>query len=771
MVSYPFYREFRDRNQVFDGLLTASWGRKVAMRAGSAESEVVIGRMISGNFFGTLGVGAVAGRTIQESDDRVRGGSPVVALSYGLWTRRFARSPSVLGSRLNINGYPFQVVGVLQPGFHGIEPGTETDLYMPIHMTAQVFSSVGDGWQDAGWYWLWAMGRLKPGVTAKQAQAALNTLAPHVAEAVGLPSQVKLPPLEVLPGARGSLLSTSRLERPVLLLMCATGFVLLIACANVANLWMAGAAARGREMAIRTAVGAGRWRLMRQLLTESALVAALGGIAGVLLAFWVSDALTAAIGGFLGSFRASSPLNVRVLAFAASVSVISGAIFGLWPAWRASRSSVAEAMRPAGISAAGGGRFGGRVLVAAQVALSAILLVGAGLFARTLGNLREIDTGFQRDRVLLVDVQPGEMGYSGQRLRIFYDTLLERARSHPGVAAASLSLLTPLSGAFRTSTMTGEGFQHRPGGRRDYYVNPVSAGYFATIGIPMLMGRDFRPEDEPVVAGAGEFIGPGRRVRDLPRPEIAARPRRVVIINESLARHFFGTANAIGRRISFGDQFWAKSALEVVGVVKDIRHQSVTQTANYILYTPNWIEGAEQRTLAVRTTGDPKQLVAAIRADVRALDAGVPVQETLTLDDQFNKMIGTQRLLAHLSTAFGLLAAVLAAIGLYGVLAQGVARRTREIGIRMALGADRRSVVGMIVRESGAVVLGGMAAGIAGAAMLTRLIAGLLYGVKPLDPLAFSAAAVLLLAVCLTAAWVPARRAASVDPLEALRNE
>ena len=448
--------------------------------------------------------------------------------------------------------------------------------------------------------------------------------------------------------------------------------------------------------------------------------------------------------------------------------MITALTFGLLPAWRASRTSVAEAMRPTGISATGGRTFGARLLTAGQVALALILLVGAGLFARTLGNLRAVDSGMEREHVLLITVQPSELGYSGQRLRAFYDSFAERARSHNGVISASLSLLTPLSGAFRTSTIGAEDYR-APDPHREYYVNPVSAGYFSTMGVPMLAGRDFRPEDEPVLAAEGGFMSVGTTVRNMSRPA-PARVKRVAILSESLARRFFGSANAVGRRVSYGDQFWPDAAMEVVGVVKDVRYESLQKPVTEIMYTPNWVAGAEWRTLAVRTA-NPKRLVPALRADLRALDPAVPLEEAITLADQVDARLSTQRLLAHLSTAFGLLAALLAAIGLYGVLANNVARRTKEIGIRMALGADRGSVLRMILRESGAIALAGTAAGLAGAAMLTRLVARLLFGVKPLDIIAFGGAAVLLLTVCLVAAWLPARRAASVDPIQALRYE
>ena len=674
----------------------------------------------------------------------------------------------MLGSQVSLNGYPLRIVGVVEPAFHGLEAGRESDVYIPIHMTGEVFPSFAKGWSTAGWHWLWTVGRLQPGVTVRQAEAALNVLAPQVAAAVTQPTQQRdLPPVEVAPGAQGTPYLRRTLERPVALLMGITGLVLLIACVNAANLWLAGAAARRREMAIREAVGASRWRLMRQLLTESALVAALGGAAGLLLASWVSDVLAARLPGAnaSGSFahgRARAGVHRGRLA-AHGAAVRFGARLARQP-FECGLSHAAGGhlrhgrphLRRAGVDRGAGGVIahparGGRA-VRAHAGQLARYRCGHGPRSRPPG-----------------DIQPADLGYSGQRLRAFYDDFAERARSHPGVTSASLSLLTPLSGAFRTATLGAEGYR-APDPHREYYVNPVSAGYFATMGIPMLAGRDFLPGDEPAVAAAGGFANSGVSIRgERPRPELA--PRRVAILSESLARRFFGSANAVGRRLSYGGQFWPDAAFEVVGMVKDVRYESLQKPVTEIMYTPNWVGGAEWRTLAVRTTGDPKRLVAALRADLRALDSAVPVQEAITLADQVDARLSTERLRAHLSTAFGLLAVLLAAMGLYGVLANGVVRRTREIGIRMAMGADRRRVLRMVLRESGAVALGGIAAGLAGAAALTRLIGRVLYGVKPLDLATFAGAAVLLLAVCLAAAWLPARRAASVDPIHALRYE
>jgi predicted permease len=396
-----------------------------------------------------------------------------------------------------------------------------------------------------------------------------------------------------------------------------------------------------------------------------------------------------------------------------------------------------------------------------------VLLVCAGLFAGTLRNLRNIDPGFNREHVLLVNAAPGEHGYKGRRLRGFFESLADRARSHPGVMSASLSLITPLSGASRTTTVHVEGYQPAKGEEMELDFNNVGRGYFATMGIPMLVGRDFRPEDEPVETVEGGPVGAGVTERG-ERPRPAAVARRVAIVNESFVRHFLAGGSPIGRRLSY---YGSDASFEIVGVVRDVHYRSLTRRTPYMIYVPSWTEGAEWRMLAVRTADEPKALISAIRADLRALDPGIPMHEAITLADQVDATLTSERLMAHISTAFAIIALLLAAVGLYGVLAQNVARRTKEIGIRMALGADRRRILRMVLWQTGTLAVAGILLGAAGAAAAARLVAKMLYGVQPLDLRAFAAAAALLLAVALGAAWLPARRAASVDPTDALHYE
>lgn len=770
--TYPEYREFRDRQRVFSGLAASSFLREAGLRVGSGGTDVVTVRLVSGNFFATMGAGAAAGRLLHQDDDRTPGAHPVAVIGYGLWNRKFARNPAVLGTRVSVNGYPLEIVGVADRRFYGIEAGKNTDLYVSIHMAGEVFPSMRQMWTSSGMHWLWVMGRLKPGVDPKQAQAAMNVLLPQVAEGIqarGYPElrgrAPSVDPVEVIPGAQGVPLLRTQLERPMLVLLILTGFVVLIACANVANILLAGASARRREIAIRLAVGASRWRLVRQLLTESAVLASLGGAAGLLLQIWIADSLAGLLSGGASRFALESTPNLRVLAFTALLSAFTGLVFGLAPAWHTARRSLAPAMRPEGVSETYRDSAA-RGLVALQVALSLILLVGAGLFARTLGSLRGVETGFNREHVLLVKAGAAEQGYADQRLRIFYDQLLERVRSQPGVSAASLALHTPLQGGWHTMMMVAEGYQPRRGENLEVNVNRVSGGFFAAMGIPILMGRDFLPDDEPAVTPAGTVLS--RAVQGKPVPPAG---RRVAIVSESLARRYFGREDPIGKRLCDSYPFRAKGALEIIGVVKDARFENVRKQAAGMVYLQSWTEGADDRVLAIRATSDPNSLIDAVRKDIQSLDPAVPLVQAITLEEQVDATLGNERMMAHLSAAFGLLALLLAAVGLYGVLAHGVARRTKEIGIRMALGADRRGVLRMVLRESGTVAAAGIALGLMGAVFAARLISSLLYGVAPLDPLTYAGAAGLLLVVALLAAWVPARRAASIDPMQALRYE
>ena len=761
--TYPFYREYRDRNQVFSGLAATSEPVAAGVRPQGAAS-VEVGRVtyVSGNLFATLGVGAAAGRTIATADDAA-GAPPVAVLAYDYWQQRFAGDLQVVGRTLAVNGYPLAIVGVAEAGFGGLSPTARPSAFLPVSAYPLTTPGAIRMWNTPGMFWLTEIGRLKPGVSLRQAQAALRVLWPRVVDAVnegaarngGRPRKFdKDEPVSLAAAAHGTASTPAGAMDPLAALLFATGLVLLIACANVANLLLARATGRRREMALRAAMGATRVRLLQQLFTESLLLAVLGGMAALAVAYAAVAAVAKA--NLVDAGLRFHP-SLRVAAFSLGATLLTGILFGLAPALRASRLGLAEALKDGGSATAGGSRLRlGKAVIALQVALSLALLVGAGLFLRTLRNLDRVDIGFQKENVVIFDVDPSKIGYQGQRLREFYDDLLARTRGVTGVRSAALSLTTPMGEWAYSVGISAEDYQPAPGERMGSLANSVTAGYFTTLGIPMLLGRDFRPQDEPAITPGG----------NLPAAS------RVCIVNESMARHFFGAASPLGRHLSFEDKYDPAGAMEIVGVVKDVRHEGVRRPDSAgIIYTPSWSKGAEGRMLSVRVAGDASPVIAAVRRQVHLLDANVPVLRVRMLADYVDASFQHERLIAYLCAVFGALALGLASVGLYGVMAYAVTQRTKEIGVRMALGAQRGDVIGMVLGESLLPVLAGMAAGLCAALALARLVAGMLYGVAPRDPLTIALAAAAMLAVSLAAAAIPARRASRVEPMSALRHE
>ena len=778
-LSYPLYREFRNRNQVLSSLLAASWPDRMALRDGESQPETAEVSFVSGNFFETLGVVTPVGRPIEPSDDQVTT-NPVGVLAYGIWQQRFDADRNIVGRSIHINGHPVTIIGVTARGFHGIQTGSPSDLFIPINSVGHIRPDYW-GWERPDFNWLSLVGRLKPGVTITEAQASLNVIAPQVRAALDV-ERAKYQPgskpdkrperIRLFPGGVGAPW-LGYLSNPLHILLIATGLVLLIACANVANLLLARGASRQREMAVRMSLGATRWRIASQLLTESLMLAIAAGALGVLLSFWGIDALLALLPAGRRALDLHVTPDLRVLAFTALVSIAAGLLFGLVPAREASRTDVTAAMKADLGGVVRGSRMTLRqVLVVAQVVLSLTLLAGAGLFLRTMKNLLDIDPGFRRENVLLVQTEPAQFGYQGERLRQFYDRLLERSRQIPGALAASLAKITPLSGANENSDVSFEGY--KPASAREMVLefNQVSAGYFASMGIPILLGRDFRQEDEPAIVPEGGFLhgASGSSSTDL-GPPVLPHGRRTAIISESVARHFSQGANPIGQRFSYGDPFRAETAFEIIGVAKDVKSADLRRTAPKMIYVPVWIQGAESCWLALRTARDPKQLTGALRQAVRDLDPAIPVLETTTLEEDVTNNISDERLLANLSTFFGALSLAIASIGLYGVVSYAVTRRTKEFGIRMALGGQRSELLWMVLRESLGLVIVGIVIGTGSTIALIRLVRSLLFGVTPYDPLTLTLAAVILLATSAFAALVPAYRASRADPMDSLRSE
>src|ERR1039457_3700815 len=776
--SYPFFREYRDRNQVFSSLFASSHHLAAGIRP-EGEPAVEVGHVdyVSGDYFQALGIGAAAGRVIAPPDDARPGGSPVAILSYAYWQRRFAGNRNVIGRKLAVNGYPLEIAGIAEKGFGGIFNGPAADAFVPLTMFPMTRPSAARVWDTPNMYWLVAMARLKPGVSIRQAQAGMQVLWPRVVDAVNdtavkagrKSSHFKEDPIILAPGAGATSSARSEMQDPLATLGFATGLVLLIACANVANLLLSRAAGRRKEIAIRLAMGATRARLVRQLLGESLVLAAAGGAAGIALAWW-GVSLLSQLDILNPDFRFRP--SFAVLASSVALTMLTGVLFGLAPAFRATRMTLAETIKESGSASQGRSRLRlGKALVVGQVALSLALLVGAGLFIRTLRNLQNADVGFQRENVVVVDVDPTNLGYRGHRLRTFYDGLLERARRIPGVRSAGLSGMTPMGHYMRSFSLSAEGYEPKAGEQLFALGNAVTEGYFPPLEIPLLLGRDSRPEDDPAVTpGESLMAAIGRASGHT--DDIPANASGICIIDEFLARQLFAGANPIGRHLSYEDIYTPVNALEIVGVVKNAHYDDVRRSdTEGTMYVPSWSDGAEARWLVLRVAGGAPAPIEAIRRELRGMDPNVPIMRVRTLEQDVNATFARERLIALLSGFFGMLALGLASVGLYGVMSYGVTERTREVGLRIALGAQRGDVVGMIVRESLVPVVVGMAIGLGAALALTRLVAGLLFGVAPRDPASMLFAVAAMLGVALLAAAIPARRASRVEPGIALRHE
>ena len=771
--AYPDYVYIRDHNQSYSGLIASSgggsaWAFAVPGEKGTS-AEVVAGAHVSGNYFEVLGVGAAIGRVFTPADNLTEGAHPYAILSYDLWQRRFGGDRGVLGRAITLNGARFTVVGVASRGFHGINVGTSNDVFLPI-MMMPTLNPPANGWNTRHWWWLRVIGRLKPGATLQSATPEANVLWQQILKA---DPEYKPPPayaqdraqlnrLVVLQGSGGWSNLRTQFSKPLTVLMIVVGMVLLIACANVANLLLARAAGRQKEIAVRLAIGAGRARLVCQLLIETLVVSVLGGITGLLFAWWGVRGML----GLLPKQRIPTELyltpDLRVLGFAFAASLITGLICGLVPAIQSTRPDLVTSLKNE-TAAARRSRFDlRRILVVAQVAISLLLLIGAGLFVRSLSNLQNLDPGFVRESVLLVSVNPQASGYQGQRLRDYYERLLAKVGAYPDVRAASLANITPLSNSRWNQDVAIQGYQWKPDEKPYIDFNAVSPRFFETLGIPIIAGRDFTDRDSPAVT-------PDPKPK--PDPADKAKGPRVVIINETMAKRFFSRQSPLGARLCRDEKFKMEESYEIIGVVKDAKYFGVREATESMVYVPAWRDGAGGKTLCLRTTGRPERVVASVRREVAALDRAIPVLQTLTMADQFDNDIAQERMLTTLGGFFGGLALLLAAVGLYGVMAHAVARRVREIGIRMALGARSGEVLWLILRETVIMVGIGALIGIPAALALTRLLASFLYGLTPQDPLSIAVSTAILLAITALAGYIPARRATAVDPMIALRYE
>ena len=766
--SYPMYQDFAAQNQVFSGIL----GRvttPVSMSF-SGQTERASGEMVSGGYFHVLGVGAAVGRTITPDDDTTVLGHPVIMLSYRYWQTRFAGNPAVLNQTMVVNGHNFTVIGVAAQGFDGIEPGSVTELFVPVTMKAWMTPNTAglEDLNDRRSSWLQILGRLKPGVTVQQAKASMQVLfhqileqeakSPQVARVSEYDRQQFLKStINLLPAATGRSFLRARITRPLQVLMAIVALVLLIACSNVANLLLVRAAGRQREIAVRLALGAGRWQIMRQLLVESVLLSLTGGAVAVAVAWAGARTLL----GFLP--QGTTPLGLttapdaRILFFNFGVALVTGLLFGFVPALQATKPDVAPTLKDQAGSVAGTGHARLRKsLVVAQVTLSLLLLIGAGLFIRSLQNLRDVGPGFPASNLIAFTVDPSLNGYDGPRSVAFFRELNRNLAGMPGVQSASLAMQPILENNQWDSTVNVEGYTSKPGEDMNPQFNAISPGYFATLGVPLLEGRDFSERDTGTI-----------RHRGIPFPI-----PNVIIVNEMLAKRYFGNRSPIGRHLGFGNEPGAIADMEIIGMVKNFKYMGVRSEMTRQAFIPYLgLPFSRDMTSYVRTPLPAKEGFSIIRRVVARLDRNLPVYNLRTLESTIDASLLNERLVASLSALFGALATLLAMIGLYGVMAYTVEQRTREIGIRVALGAQRRNVVWLVMKEVLAMVGIGFAIGLPAAWLSSRLVASLLYGIRPNDPISIFAAIAVLGGVALLAGYIPAARASRVDPLRALHYQ
>ena len=767
-MSYPMYKDFKEHNEVFTGMF-CRFPIPANLSAGG-ETERVQADLVSGSFFHVLGVQPALGRLFTEADDRDPGGHPLVVLSYEYWRSRFGSRADVINQTVLINGRNMTVVGVAQPGFDGVELGSAAKIFVPM-MMKKTLTPQWDALNDRRWRWVNAYGRMKPGVTLQSAQASLQPFmhsmlemevkAPDFRNASAYDRQQFLKTwIQVLPGSQGRSYTRETLSTPLWVLMAITGVVLLIACANLANLLLARAAGRQREIAVRLALGASRWQIGRQLILESLSLSMLGGAAGLAFAYWADELLLAIFIPSSGGGLIITPApDLRVLLFTLAITILTSLLFSLAPMLQSTRPDVASTLKDQAGGVITGGHVGLRkALVASQVALSMLLLIGAGLFARSLANLRQLGPGFPAERLIGFAIDPTLNGYDTARAKNLYRQLTENLRAVPGVTATSVAAMRILEDNEWDSGMTVEGYTPKKAGdHAEPLMNSISPGYFETLGVPILAGRDFNWSDrQEVKTGDTE---------DDYSPT-------AIIINEKFAKKFFEGRNPIGRHLGFGTDPGTKTPMEIIGVVKDIKYQNLREEIPeqaFIPYLGAHFSGG--MTVYVRTALDPDRIIPLLRAKVRELDPNVPIYALRTTEAQLSNSLRNERLIASLSATFGFLATLLATIGLYGVMAYAVTRRTREIGIRMALGALQGNVVWMVMREVLLLIAIGVGVGLPAALALTRLIRSQLYGLTPYDPPTLALAALALCAVACLAGYLPALRASRVDPLHALRYE
>ena len=764
MNSYPMYQDFRDRSPMHVGMMCRrEFGVSLAFEG---STERTVGELVSGNYFQVLGVKPHLGRLIHPEDDLKKGGHPVVVLGFDYWKTRFAGDPSIVGKELLINNFRMTVLGVSEAGYFGLDPTRAVSVRVPMMMKGEMLPGWGE-MDDRRNRWVQIFARLKPGVSLTQTKAQMQTQFHAMREmevkdaAFAKASDVSKQDflrgaIEVDEAANGYSGMRRQMAQPLWILMGIVGLVLLIACTNVANLLIARATGRRKEFAVRAALGASRWRLMRPLLVESTLLSCIGGFCGLILAFALNFLLLSFLPAGTTPLRIAAVPDWRVLAFTFSVACLTGILFGLFPAWNAGKTDAAPALKEEGRGmSSGASGLVRKVLVGVQVALSILLLIAAGLFVRTLQNLKLAETGMQTNRLITFQVNPALNGYDSSRTKQFARDFKQRAEAMPGLLKVGIGTMDKMAGNEWDSTVTVEGFKHDVGKMPSPYFDAVAPGYVEAMGMKILQGRDFRDSDAHA---------------DKPDPKKA--PWRICMVNQKFADTFFTGRSPVGYHIGLGGDPGTPTNVEIVGVYSNAKYMNVREDIVIQVLVPLYQTASSPSLVAyVRTAGDESAAFSQIRSIVRQMDASLPIYAMRSFTDQIDSILSTERLLSFLASMFGVVATILAAIGLYGVLALAVSRRTKEIGIRIALGAEPGNVIGLVMKEILLLIAGGILVGIPAAILLSRYVQSQLYGMEGTDPITFALAVGSLIFVALLASWIPARRATRVNPIDVLRYE
>lgn len=746
--SYDEYNMIRDAATTYTGLAAfRNTGRISASHNGRA--DIVEGQVVSSNYFSLLGVTPILGRTFDETEGNVPGSNPIGVISYQYWQREFGGEQSVIGQTMSVNNTPLTIIGVMPFGFFGLEPGVMPQIWVPVSMKDRVLTG-----RDVRTE---IVGRLRQETDARQAQAEMGVIFDQILAQRAPPARLEtLTPegreeilgrrIELTPGGKGLRGLRDQIGDPVLVMMIIVALVLLIACANVATLMLAKATRRRKEFAVRISLGASRGRLLRQLLAESVFLTAMGGLLGILLASWGLNSLLSLLASGPNPIRLSIRPDLRLIAYTAGILGLTVLMFGLVPALRATSVDVAPTLKENSSGVIGGkNRIGaGKILVVIQVALSLVLLVGAGLFVRTLRNMKSLGLGFKPEAVLLATADPGLVGYKGTRAINLYREIRERIEGLNGIRSTSLSAFSPIGQLRGIAMVSVPGYIADPGEEPIVSLNRVGPRYFETLGIPLLRGRGIEQSD-------------------------SENAPKIAVINETMANKYFQGQAAAGKTLNLR-LIGGMRQVEIVGIVKDSKYSKVQEEISPTVYTPVFQSSeAGRMTFEVRAESDPRTLIPDIRRVVSELDSSVPLFDVKTIEDQIDESLIQERLIASLSSFFGLLALLLACVGLFGVTSYEVAQRTNEIGIRMALGATPGRVLWAVMRGSLILVLIGMAIGLLGALFLTPLVSKLLFGLEPSNPLTFAAAGAVMAAAALIASYIPARRASRIDPIIAIR--